>query len=72
MIIMELLFNKPDFNILHVTILGTNNCGKTRRAAFEHRHIFMDGKSRCDYAEHILFQYCNKIISLQMQRNQKF
>ena len=71
MIIMDPQLKKPTFHLSHVTILGKNNFGKTRREDFERRNIFMDIKVIRDYVERIYFQFFNRIQSEYYDRNIK-
>ena len=41
---------KLEFHIPHVQIIGTNNCGDSRRTAFKRQKSFQDVLCHCDYA----------------------
>ena len=49
--------NKLDFCLPHVTIIGTNNCGKKIREYFKRKHVFVDVKSRHYYEDHIYVNF---------------
>ena len=52
---------KLAFQLPHVRILGTNNCGEMRRTAFKRRELFQDVVCRRDYDDRIVASFANKI-----------
>ena len=48
--------NKLDFYLPRVTILGGNNCGKTRREGFERMNMLMGVNSTHYYTERLYFK----------------
>ena len=51
------------FHLPHVRILGTNNCGNTRREALKRRRENQDMLCHCDYAEIVVASYSHQIQS---------
>ena len=51
------------FYLLHVRILGTNNCGEIRGTAFKRRESFEYVLFCRDYAERVVTRFANKIQS---------
>ena len=51
------------FNIPHVLILGTNNCGEMQRTAFKRRELFHGVLCRRDYYERLVASFNNQIQS---------
>ena len=49
------------FNLPHVRILGTNNCGEMQRAAFKRLELFQDVLCCRDYAERVVARLTNQI-----------
>ena len=54
---------KLAFNIPHVQIQGTNNCGDSHRIVFKLRKSFQDELCCCDYAEMVVASFTHKIKS---------
>ena len=54
---------KLAFNIPHVQILGTNNCGDSCRTAFKHHESFQDVLCRSDYYEGLVVSFAHQIQS---------
>ena len=52
---------KLAFHLPHVSILGTNHCGKMLHTAFKRRELFQDVFCRRDYAERVLASFANQI-----------
>ena len=62
--IQKLVFHLP-----HVCILGTNNCGNTRREAFKRHSPKQCVLCRRDYAEILVASFANQIQSEYYGRN---
>ena len=54
---------KLAFHLPHVSILGTNHFGETRRTAFKQRELFQDVLCRRDYDERVVPNFSNQIQS---------
>ena len=52
---------KLDFNIPHVRILGTNQCGEMQRTTFKRNELFQDVLCRHDYSERVIVSFANQI-----------
>ena len=53
--------HKLEFHIPHIQILGTNQCGDSRRTAFKCRKKIEDVLCRCDYDERVVASFANQI-----------
>ena len=56
-------FQKLAFNLPHVHILGTNNCGAMQHTAFRPRELFQDVLCYYDYTDRVVASFANKIQS---------
>ena len=58
------LIKKTAFNLPHITILGTFNCGNTRREAFKNSGYFQYVLCPNDYEERVLASFSHQIQSV--------
>ena len=54
---------KLAFHIPHLQIIGTNQCGDSRRTEFKRRKSFQDVLCRRDYAERLVASFVHQIKS---------
>ena len=57
------VIQKLAFHLPHVSILGTNHCGKMLHIAFKRRELFQDVLCRRDYDESLVPRFANQIQS---------
>ena len=55
------VIQKLAFNLPHVCILGTNNCGEIQCTAFKICGLFQYVLCRRDYAERVISRFSNQI-----------